>query len=81
MNKFWRGMMTGGILGGALGAYLLSKRKQEQEEMLDTAMENTSGMARHTARVIGRSAAKMGTKVVRAGQSAVNSVRRSGVRN
>lgn len=74
-------MMTGGLLGGALGAYLLTKSSQKQEELMDTAMENTSGVAMGTARVLGRSAAKMGSKVVKVGQSAVSAVRRSGVRS
>ena len=81
MKRFWQGLMTGGLLRGALGAYLLTKKTQEQEEMMDTAMENTSGLAKDTVRVIGRSAAKMGSKVVKAGQSAIRAARRSGVRS
>ena len=42
--------MTGGLLGGALGSLSADKETQEQEEMMDTAMENTSGLAKDTVK-------------------------------
>ncbi len=74
-------MMTGGLLGGALGAYLLTKSSQGQEEMMDSSMEKTSGMARDTARVIGRSASKVGSRVVKVGESAMGAIRQDKVRS
>lgn len=63
MRKFWQGMITGGLIGGALGTYLFMKADHQDQQM-----EETADQAMHKARVLGRSASKMGSRVVKAGQ-------------